>query len=186
MKRKERIIEKIIFREPKVSDIMKLYKMYTLLSEETKKFFHPFPERILSVSSLFTWIPLALSCIRSLRKALLKIMPFLVYISICSVYSSEVIGFAYIRLRNKFYGSLGIVVRDGFQGLGIGSKMLHYLIILARKEGLKKIRLTVLADNYRAIKLYEKFRFKRVRFIKGGDTYKGKRYDCIEMILELC
>lgn len=120
-----------------------------------------------------------------MRKFLLKILPFAVYICLCSEYFGELIGFAFIKLKNNTYGELGIFVRDDCQGKGIGSKLLDSLIKLARKEGLKKIRLTVLADNYRAIRLYEKFGFRKTRYIKGGDVYHGKRYDCVEMLLDL-
>ena len=178
-------INPIVIRELKLQDIPELYKMYRSLSEESKRFFHPFPERVVSASSFLTWIPLALSCIRSLRRILLRISSSLAYISVCSLYSDKLIGFAFIRFRSRLYGNLGIVVRDDFQGMGVGSRLMHYLIILARREGIKRVRLTVLADNYKAIKLYEKFGFKKTRFIKEGDIYKGKKYDCIEMWLDL-
>ena len=175
----------IICRELRSSDLPKLYRMYTYLSEETKKYFHPFPEKIFSVASLNTWVPLTLSSIKPLRKILRKLLPFSVYISICCLCSNEIIGFAFIRLRNGHYGSLGIVIRDEFQGMGIGSKLMDYLITLARREGLRKIRLTLLADNYRAIKFYEKFGFEKTKFIREGDIYRGKKYDCVEMWLDL-
>ena len=175
----------IICRELRSSDLPKLYRMYTYLSEETKKYFHPFPEKIFSVASLNTWVPLTLSSIKPLRKILRKLLPFSVYISICCLCSNEITGFAFIRLRNGHYGSLGIVIRDEFQGMGIGSKLMDYLITLARREGLRKIRLTVLADNYRAIKFYEKFGFEKTKFIREGDIYRGKKYDCVEMWLDL-
>jgi ribosomal protein S18 acetylase RimI-like enzyme len=94
-------------------------------------------------------------------------------------------GFAFIKLRNRHYGNLGIVIKGEFQGMGIGSKLMDYLITLARREGLRKIRLTVLADDYRAIKFYGKFGFKETRFIREGDIYRGKKYDCVEMWLNL-
>jgi len=164
----------ITIRGLKLRDIPKLYKMYGSLSEESKRFFHPFPESVLSISFWLTWILLALSCIGCLREILLRILPFPVYISICSLYSDELIGFAFISFRSKLYGTLGIVVRDDFQGIGVGSKLMRYLIILAGREGFRKIRLTVLTDNHKAIKLYEKFGFKKIKFIKDCGIYKGK------------
>jgi ribosomal protein S18 acetylase RimI-like enzyme len=56
---------------------------------------------------------------------------------------------------------------------------------LPAERDLEKIRLTVLADNYRAIKFYEKFEFKKTRFIREGDIYRGKKHDCVEMWLDL-
>jgi RimJ/RimL family protein N-acetyltransferase len=176
----------LIVRELKISDIVKLYKMYDSLSNESKRFFHPFPESAFySPYFILTWTALSLSCIKVLRRILLKILPQFVYLSLCSTYLDEIVGFAFIKLKNNLYGELGICVRDGYQGMGIGSKLMDNLIKLARKERLKKIHLTVLADNYRAIRLYEKFGFKKTKFIKDGDVYHGKKYDCIEMWLDL-
>jgi ribosomal protein S18 acetylase RimI-like enzyme len=120
-----------------------------------------------------------------LRKLLLKVAPHLLYITVYSLYLNEIVGFAFIKLKNRYYGELGIGIRDYFQGMGRGSKLMDSLISLARKEGLRRIRLTVMVDNYRAIKLYEKFGFKKTKFIKNGDVYHGKKYDVIEMWLDL-
>jgi ribosomal protein S18 acetylase RimI-like enzyme len=90
-----------------------------------------------------------------------------------------------LNLKNHLYGELGIGIRDDCQGMRIGSRLMDNLIKLARKNGLKKIRLTVLVDNYRAIRLFEKFGFKKTKFIKDGNTYHGRKYDCIEMWLDL-
>lgn len=175
---------KLTIRTLKITDVVKLYKTYIKLSEETKRYFHPFPE---SFRSVFTvWIPLSLSSVKLFRKILQYIKPNYVYTAVVCDYQNEIIGFAFIRhTRIKHVGDLGIVVRENFRGMGIGSKLMNSLIALARREGLRKIRLIVSADNHRAIKLYKKFGFKITRFIKEGDIYKGKRYDCIEMWLDL-
>jgi ribosomal protein S18 acetylase RimI-like enzyme len=175
----------VICRELRLSDLPKLYRMYTYLSEETKKYFHPFPEKIFSVASLKSWVLLTLSSIKPLRKILRKLLPFFVYITICCLYSNEIIGFAFIKLKNGHYGSLGIVIRDEFQGMGIGSKLMDYLITLARRERLRKIRLTTLANNYTAIKFFGKYGFKKTKFIKKSNNYRGKKYDYVEMWLDL-
>jgi hypothetical protein len=75
----------LIIRELKIFDVVRLYKMYKSLSNETKRFFHPFPEST-SRSFLTTWIALSLSSIKVLRRLLLKTLPQFVYISLCSIY----------------------------------------------------------------------------------------------------
>jgi len=176
----------LVIRELKIWDVIKLYKMYNSLSDESKRYFHPFPETAFySPYFLLTWTTLALSSIKILRKLLLKVAPHILYITVYSLYLNEIVGFAFIKLKNRYYGELGIGIRDDFQGMGIGSKLMDSLISLARKEGLRRIRLTVMVDNYRAIKLYEKFGFKKTKFIKNGDVYHGKKYDVIEMWLDL-
>jgi GNAT superfamily N-acetyltransferase len=126
--------------------------MYNSLSDESKRYFHPFRPYF-----LLKWTTLALSSIKILRKLLLKVAPHLLYITVCGLYLNEIVGFAYIKLKNRYYGKLGMGIRDDFQGMGIGSKLMDSLISLARKEGLRRIGLIVTVDNYRAIKLYEKF-----------------------------
>ncbi len=54
---------------------------------------------------------------------------------------------------------LGIAVADEFTGRGIGEKMLQKLINGARNHKIESVALTVDADNFRAISLYEKFGF---------------------------
>jgi len=174
-----------VIREVELLDVVKIYRMYRSLSSESKRLFHPFPETPFNPRFFQTWVVFSLSSIKPLRNLLLRVLPRLVYFSICCEYSGEVIGFAFIHLKNKAYGELGIVVRDGFQGRGIGSRLMKKIIGLARKNKLKKIHLTVLADNYKAIKLYEKFGFKKTRIIRGGDVYNSKKYDIIEMWLTL-
>jgi RimJ/RimL family protein N-acetyltransferase len=176
--------EKLTIRTLKITDVIKFYKTYKKLSEETKHYFHPFPE---SFRGVFTvWVPLSLSSVKIFRKILEYMKPHFVYSAVVCDYQNEIIGFAFIKhTRIKHVGNLGIVVREDFQGMGIGSKLMNSLIALARREGLRKICLMVLVDNHRAIKLYKKFGFKITRFIKEGDIYKGKRYDSMEMCLDL-
>jgi GNAT superfamily N-acetyltransferase len=129
----------LIVRKLKISDIVKLYKMYNSLSNESKRFFHPFPESAFySPYFILTWTALSLSCIKVVRRILLKILPRFVYVSLCSTYLDEIVGFAFIKLKNNLYGELGIGTGDCYQGMGIGSRLMDNLIKLARKEGLKK------------------------------------------------
>jgi ribosomal protein S18 acetylase RimI-like enzyme len=131
-------------------------------------------------------LALLLSCIRKIKNFLKKVLPSIVYLAVVAVNKrGEVIGFAFVKLTNYLYGDLGIGVRDDYHGKGVGSKLMSNLIGLARKAGLKGLRLTVLANNYRAIRLYEKFGFKKTKFVKDGELYRGRRYDCVEMWLHL-
>ena len=50
--------------------------------------------------------------------------------------------------------SLGIVVGDESQGLGLGRLMMNFLHTEARRRGTCRIRLKVYPDNIRAIELY--------------------------------
>ena len=50
---------------------------------------------------------------------------------------------------------LGVAVAEKAQGIGLGKKMLTYLIDYARSQGEAEITLTVDKTNHKAIKLYE-------------------------------
>jgi RimJ/RimL family protein N-acetyltransferase len=70
--------------------------------------------------------------------------------------------------------------------VGLGTAMLSKLIDLAKKEGLHRVGLTVVADNKPAINLYKKFGFKTEGAKK--DAYfgeDGKYHDEIMMGLIL-
>jgi RimJ/RimL family protein N-acetyltransferase len=63
----------------------------------------------------------------------------------------------------KHVGVLGIVVKAGFRGLGIGTEMMKTLIEQATTLGLKVLTLQVFATNKHAIHVYEKVGFARAR-----------------------
>jgi RimJ/RimL family protein N-acetyltransferase len=62
--------------------------------------------------------------------------------------------------RRKSTGDLVIYLHQDFHNVGLGTAMLSRLFGLARKEGLHRIGLHVVADNKPAIHLYEKLGFK--------------------------
>ncbi len=61
--------------------------------------------------------------------------------------------------------TLGICVRDGWQGLGIGRGLMERVIAEAKTGGKKGIQLTVMKDNARGIALYQS-----VGFVIDGDA----------------
>ena len=63
---------------------------------------------------------------------------------------------------------LGIAVRDGLSGQGLGGEVMRYAIDEARKEGAGAIELTTHAANIRAQALYEKHGFRCIGPTKNG------------------
>lgn len=57
-------------------------------------------------------------------------------------------------------GEFAVLVADKWQRLGLGSKLMDYVINAAKDMRLEKIFAYVLADNYKMIKLSEKSGFK--------------------------
>jgi putative acetyltransferase len=97
-------------------------------------------------------------------------------ISIVAFYGDKIVGHAQIfkfpQPQLKATGDLVIYLHQDFQGVGLGTAMLSKLIELAKKEGLHRIGLTVVADNKSAINLYKKFDFK-IEGVKR-DAYFGE------------
>ena len=56
-------------------------------------------------------------------------------------------------------GEIAIIVADPWQGLGLGTKMMDYMIEVCKDKGLETIYGVMLPDNYRAINLMKKMGF---------------------------
>jgi acetyltransferase len=68
-------------------------------------------------------------------------------------------------------GEVAFVVADPWQNLGLGSKMLDYMIEICKEKNLETIYGIMLADNYRAINLMKKMGFA-IEYLDDG-TVKG-------------
>ncbi|MGM0508471.1 MAG: GNAT family N-acetyltransferase [Fusobacteriota bacterium] len=80
----------------------------------------------------------------------------------------ETIGIAEIIKKwekNAIY-IYSIALKLNFCGKGYGTFFLDEILKRLKSENIKKVYLTVSPDNIRAIKLYEKFGFKKGKFLK--------------------
>lgn len=78
----------------------------------------------------------------------------------------EVIGLAqFCTNENDYTAELALVVRDDYQGQGVGSMLHRYMVYLARRKGLTGFTAEVLEDNLPAIALITKMGFR----VKGAD-----------------
>ncbi len=88
--------------------------------------------------------------------------------------------------RAKGLGELLIYLHQDLQNIGLGNAMMQESIRLTKEKGLHRIGLSVIAQNHRAIRLYEKVGFKHEGVRKedycGED---GHYYDVVEMGLLL-
>jgi len=90
--------------------------------------------------------------------------------------------------RHEHVGNLGITIRKGYRGIGLGKYLMKEILKLAKKELKPKpkiIRLSVFPTNKPASMLYKKFGFKKVARIPKQIQYKGKLIDEIIMLKEL-
>lgn len=184
--------ELVVIRELRISDIYALHKMYNSLSEESKRLFHP---GFLGLKSIgFQWLlaqfALVASSFTISKKMLLCIYPFSVFLAIVSTNKfGEIVGFAFVKIKSRtsqesFLGEIGICLRDDYQGKRIGSELMERLLELAKNENVKRIYLTVLANNVGAMRMYEKYGFKKTRVMPKSETWRGERFDSVEMYLE--
>ncbi len=64
-----------------------------------------------------------------------------------------------IYRKNRHTANLGIAVKSGFRGIGIGTGMIRHAIKWSARQGIMKLNLDVFYSNIEAIKLYEKMGF---------------------------
>jgi acetyltransferase len=57
-------------------------------------------------------------------------------------------------------GEIAFIVRDKWQGLGLGAKLVDYVIEIAAEKGIKRIVAIIMRQNHKAINLVEKMGFK--------------------------
>lgn len=86
------------------------------------------------------------------------------------------------KIRKRHAGELGISVRKQYWGLGIGSILLEVLIEWAKgTQIIRKIDLLTRSDNEKAIKLYEKYGFRKEGVLTRDMCIKGEFYDSAVM-----
>jgi len=62
-------------------------------------------------------------------------------------------------------------VTDCWQGLGLGTKMVDYVLDIAKEKGIENVYAIMLRDNYRALSLTKKMGFN-LEYLSDG-TVKG-------------
>ncbi|MFH1180757.1 MAG: GNAT family N-acetyltransferase [Candidatus Bathyarchaeota archaeon] len=61
----------------------------------------------------------------------------------------------------KHRATFGISIRDDYQNKGLGKILTQYMLDIAKERGMKKVELTVVTQNERAIHVYEKMGFEK-------------------------
>lgn len=84
------------------------------------------------------------------------------------------------RFRHK--AEFGICIAREYWGHGIGKVLLENVLIWADNNGIKKISLTVVETNTKAIKLYKKYGFVEEGILMNDRIHKeGKYYNTVLM-----
>jgi RimJ/RimL family protein N-acetyltransferase len=82
-------------------------------------------------------------------------------------------------------GDIGIIIREGYRDIGIGTEMLNQLIIQAHERNLKLLTMGVFSTNTRAKHVYEKLGFRECGRIPGEIFKNGQYIDHITMVKTL-
>jgi len=181
-----------VIRDLRVLDIFSLDKMYDSLSNRSKLFLHLGYLGFESVG--FSWfqihIALFLSSVKVIRKVLKRLFPFLVFFSLIIVdEDNTLIGFSLVKLKGRlkrggWWAELIMGLRDDYQGMGLGSKLMRASINQARRENIKGIFGTALKINVGTLHFDQKHGFKIKCIVKGGVRWRGRKYDNAEMWLD--
>ncbi len=139
----------VLFRPELSTDLKMLWEMFSTLSDDSLRFLpKPFPR-----DRIESWIE-NLNYDRTL--------PILAIVKEDSqerIVANATIAFSQTEAF-KHKAELGITVHDDYQDRGLGTALTKHMIEIARSKGLKKISLTVVTENSRAIRVYEKCGFR--------------------------
>lgn len=158
-------MNKITFREPRVSDVKSALEMINSLVEE---------KAYITVQKKLT-----LKEERAYFKNIFKDAKKKMRVDLILDINGEVCGSAAIWLYDdgvrKHIGELGISLKKEARGKGLGEKLFKKIVEKAVKElKIKIVTLHVFSDNKIAINLYKKMGFKKFGTIINGINYYGK------------
>jgi len=121
----------------------------------------------------------------------MKIFPRAVYLSLVVLNSQQkTVAFTYYKLRkrlagNGFEAEGGTVVKDDYQGRGLGLELLRHRADFAYANGIRRLRSWVHADNIKMVHLSQKLNYQKVGLVQRRNPQTGKLYSAWEMILQL-
>ena len=107
------------------------------------------------------------------------------FICLVAILEENVIGMASLSRfdgRRSHAGSIGMGVHDEYVGQGLGTRLLSTLLGVADDWwALRRIELTVNADNTRAIDLYKRMGFEREGLLRNYALRGGVLVDAVSM-----
>ena len=81
----------------------------------------------------------------------------------------EVVGIGQFSIDEVSHtADVAFAVRDDWQGKGVGTELMKYLTILAKKRGLLGFTADVLADNWGMLRVFNKMGFNIEKHFEGG------------------
>jgi len=142
--------DSFVFRTIKKSDANELYRLLNDLSADTKKFFHPHPFDLKTITKICT-----------AKKDHYFVME----------QNDTIIGYSFLRLFGYATPSYGCCIRKEYQGKGYGIALTRETLKKAKELGYPRVILKVYKENEAAFKTY-----KNVGFEIVGETDDKKQY----------
>jgi len=111
------------------------------------------------------------------------------FVNVAAFVGEKLVGMCDVRRRKAkdehHSAVLGIVILEGYRGVGIGERMMGEALRQARALGIWLVELTVFAINHAAIHLYEKMGFRRVGTIPEKIVRGERHFDEVTMYVDL-
>jgi len=169
-------IENIIVREAIIEDAEELNKLLERVASETDHFGYEPDEFNISIETQEHTIKM----FSMIDNAVLLV----------ALLNGKIVGSLSFRAggtnKLRHSGEFGVQVLKEYWGLGIGKKLIKYLIHWAKESKvIKKINLRVRTDNANARHLYKKLGFKQEGILRKEFMSNGKFYDLVYMGLVL-
>jgi acetyltransferase len=80
----------------------------------------------------------------------------------------KILGVARLSIESdEKSGEMAFIVSDYWQGLGLGTKMVDYVLDIAKEKGIDDVNAIILQDNYRALSLTKKMGFN-IEYLTDG------------------
>jgi len=165
---------KVILREPRWEDLGDLLEFINSLVEEGADICR---EKIVTREEEADWLGRRLAAVEKGEA-----------IHIAAEIDGKVVANSEVTRRGgiqNHVGGLGIAIRNGYRGIGLGSELMKTLIEESREAGMKVLFLDVFDTNSVAKQLYKKMAFREAGRLPKGVLKKGKYIDLLRMTLEL-
>jgi len=82
----------------------------------------------------------------------------------------KILGVSRISIEpNGKVGEMAFIVADKWQGQGLGTKMVDYLLEIAKEMGVEEVYSIMLSDNQRALRLTQKMGFQ-IDYLPDGNV----------------
>ena len=169
--------QKLILRSPDMFDAEQLLEHMKITSAETE-FMSRYPEEItVSVESQARFLQMLENDADNFMLA--------------AYLDGRMVGNAGItrvreHIKYRHRANFGISLKEEVCGLGLGTLMLQEMFKIVKQTTFEQLELTVFADNFRAIRLYEKVGFVKVGVVPQAYRLKdGSYHDEVQMVYRI-